>query len=72
LLVHSGLQFGGEPKNSGRQEQDGKSSVTRHSEFGPQGDGKQGLIITGVVNALKLKKYIIIKYYRVFFCNDCY
>jgi len=42
LLTHSGLQFGGEPINSGKQEHDGDSPCTLHWEFGPQGDGIQG------------------------------
>lgn len=42
LLIHSGLQFGGEPINSDKQEQDGESPWTLHWEFGPQGDGTQG------------------------------
>lgn len=44
LLMHSGLQFGGVPINSGKQEQDGESPVTLHCEFGPHGDGWQGFI----------------------------
>lgn len=43
-VVHSGRQFGGKPKNSGKQEQDGDSPDMRHSEFAPQGEGWQGLI----------------------------
>lgn len=39
LLTHSGLQFGGEPTKPWRQEHDGESPVTRHSAFGPHGDG---------------------------------
>lgn len=42
LLTHSGLQLGGVPINSGKQEQDGLSPATWHWEFGPQGDGWQG------------------------------
>lgn len=40
--MHSGLQFGGDPLNSGKQEQDGKSPTALHIEFGPQGFGEQG------------------------------
>jgi len=40
--MHSGRQLGGAPTNSGRQEQDGDSPDTRHSELGPQGEGWQG------------------------------
>lgn len=43
LVIHSGLQFGGDPINWGRQEHDGDSPCTLHCEFGPQGDGTQGL-----------------------------
>lgn len=39
------MQFGGDPINSGKQEQDGDSPWTLHCEFGPQGDGTQGLSI---------------------------
>lgn len=42
--IHSGRQFGGLPTKSGRQEQTGVSLKTLHCEFGPQGDGIQGLI----------------------------
>lgn len=43
LIVHSGLQFGGLPIKVSKQEQDGKSPILRHCEFGPQGDGTHGL-----------------------------
>lgn len=46
LLIHSGLQFGGEPKNSGKQEHEGELFETLHSEFGPQGDGRQGFPVS--------------------------
>ncbi|KAL0104912.1 hypothetical protein PUN28_016514 [Cardiocondyla obscurior] len=36
--MHSGLQYGGEPKNPFRQEHDGASPTTLHSAFAPQGD----------------------------------
>lgn len=39
LLTHSGLQFGGDPMNAGKQEHEGLSPVTLHCEFGPHGDG---------------------------------
>lgn len=42
LLIHSGLQFGGDPMNSGRQEHDGDSPITLHWALGPQGDGSHG------------------------------
>lgn len=47
LLTHSGLQFGGAPINSGRQEHAGDSPAALHSELGPQGEGWHGLICTG-------------------------
>lgn len=37
--THSGLQLGGEPTYSLKQEHDGKSPITLHSEYGPQGEG---------------------------------
>lgn len=51
LLMHSGLQFGGDPMNSGRHEQEGESPATLHIELGPQGEGSQGLIITNGTSA---------------------
>lgn len=44
LLVHSGRQFGGDPLYSGKQEQDGEPLISLHSEFGPHGEGSQGLV----------------------------
>jgi len=43
LVIHSGLQFGGDPIKLGRHEHDGDSPWTLHWELGPQGDGMQGL-----------------------------
>ena len=40
--MHSGLQFGGFPINSWRQEQDAWSFIALHCAFGPQGDGRHG------------------------------
>lgn len=40
--MHSGLQFGGDPTNSGKHEQEGVSPFTWHCEFGPHGDGTHG------------------------------
>lgn len=51
LLIHSGLQFGGAPINSGKQEQDGESPETLHCELGPQGDGWQGLTGTTTISS---------------------
>lgn len=50
LLTHSGLQFGGIPINSDRQEQEGVLLITWHTAFGPQGDGWQGF--TGTFGTL--------------------
>lgn len=47
LLIHSGLQFGGEPINSRRQEQDGEAPFTLHTALGPQGEGLHGFMGTG-------------------------
>lgn len=44
LLTHSGLQFGGAPKKSGKQEHDGDSPTTLHCAFGPHGEGWQGFV----------------------------
>lgn len=41
LLVHSGLQYGGDPKKFGEHVQDGKSEISLQIEFGPHGDGVQ-------------------------------
>lgn len=46
MLIHSGLQFGGDPIKVGKHEQDGDSPITLHCAFGPQGDGWQGFIGT--------------------------
>lgn len=46
LLIHSGLQFGGVPIYSWRHEQDGLPLMSLHWEYGPQGDGWQGLLGT--------------------------
>jgi len=42
--MHSGLQYGGKPKNPARHEHEGASPTTRHSAFAPQGDGTQGFV----------------------------
>lgn len=47
LIVHSGLQFGGRPMKFGKHEQAGELPTTRHWEFGPQGEGTQGLPLGG-------------------------
>lgn len=47
FIVHSGRQFGGLPKYCGKQEQEGKSLIFWHCEYGPQGEGAQGFVVTG-------------------------
>lgn len=42
--THSGLQFGGLPKNPGVQAQDDKPLTSLHSAFKPQGEGTHGCI----------------------------
>jgi hypothetical protein len=44
FIVHSGLQFGGDPMYVSMQEHIGTLLVTWHSELGPHGDGIHGLI----------------------------
>jgi len=46
LLTHSGLQSGGLPIKSGKQEQEGALFTISHLLLNPHGDGMQGL--TGV------------------------
>jgi len=40
--MHSGLQFGGEPIKSGKQEHEGDCPLTWHCELGPHGEGTHG------------------------------
>lgn len=40
FIVHSGLQLGARPMNSGRQEHTALPFIFLHWEFGPHGDGK--------------------------------
>lgn len=42
LLIHSGLQLGGAPMYSGKQEQEGLSPDALHWEYGPHGVGWHG------------------------------
>lgn len=42
LETHSGRQFGGDPIKSRKHEHEGESPTRRHSEFEPQGVGRQG------------------------------
>lgn len=49
LLTHSGLQFGGDPVKSARQEHEGKLFIASHRAFGPHGELSQGLMgVTGL------------------------
>lgn len=57
LLIHSGLQFGGEPRNPGRQEHDGVSAKARHSALAPQGDGEHGCVRTTGSDADRKRNY---------------
>lgn len=53
LIIHSGLQFGGEPINWGKQEHDGWPPMSWHWELNPHGDGTQGFSLntsTGVAS----------------------
>lgn len=47
LIVHSGLQFGGDPKYPETHEHEGTSLKAWHIAFKPQGEGTQGLIVSG-------------------------
>lgn len=55
LLTHSGLQFGGMPINSGRQEHDGASLTALQTALGPHGEGWQ--ILIGGSFATSIVKY---------------
>lgn len=44
FTTHSGLQYGGLPTNPFKQEHDGTPPISLQREFGPQGDGRHGLI----------------------------
>lgn len=52
LLIHSGLQFGGDPIYSGKHEQDGNSLITLQIAFCPQGDGRQGSTYDGTSSTI--------------------
>lgn len=54
-MIHSGLQFGGDPMNSGKQEQEGVSPFTWHWELGPHGDGTHGLPTGTGTSAAKIE-----------------
>ena len=55
LLTHSGLQLGGTPRKSGKQEQDGVSPEILHCELGPHGEGMHGFC-GGCVGASAAKR----------------
>lgn len=57
-MVHSGLQFGGLPSNSGRHEHDGKSCMFLHIAFGPQGDGTHGSVTGGSNDGTEIQLWI--------------
>lgn len=57
-IVHSGLQLGGLPIYSLRQEQADVPPMFRHSECGPQGDGKHGSLGTSTTGSLMTVKQI--------------
>ena len=44
-ITHSGRQLGGAPNMPGAQEQMALVSTSRHSALGPQGLGRQGVIL---------------------------
>lgn len=44
LMIHSGLQLGGLPKNPEGQEHTGELSLFLHIELGPQGEGSQWFV----------------------------
>lgn len=54
FVIHSGLQLGGVPIKSGKQEQEGESLIILQAEFGPQGDGSHGL--TGFISKTEAVK----------------
>lgn len=58
--MHSGLQYGGEPINSGRQLQEGEFPDIWHWALGPHGDGWQTFIGSGgacAIIILKIKSW---------------
>lgn len=56
LLTHSARQFGGAPIKFGAHIQTGLSPSSLQCEFGPQGEGKHGLILIGASGAVDKKK----------------
>lgn len=56
LLMHSGLQYGGEPINSGRQLHEGEFPDIWHWVLGPHGDGWQTFIGSSGACAIIISK----------------
>lgn len=54
LSTHSGLQFGGLPKNPIKQEHEGIPPMLRHSAFSPHGDGKHGFKGSDMVGSVSM------------------
>lgn len=53
-MIHSGLQFGGDPINSAKHEQEGVSPLTWHWDLGPHGEGTQGFPTGNGTSAAKI------------------
>ena len=73
LLMHSGLQYGGEPINSGKQLHEGEFSDIWHWALGPHGDGWQTFIGSGWIGAknfiqiLKMNLFMGAQIFVIFF-----
>lgn len=52
-MVHSGLQFGGKPIESIKQEQEAKLLIISHLALGPQGLGEHGFCFLEGISAGK-------------------
>lgn len=61
LLTHSGLQLGGSPINSGKQEHEYALFTTSHLLLSPHGDGTQGLMGVGGSAAVEKIKNAIFR-----------
>lgn len=68
LIVHSGLQFGGEPMKLAKHVHDGDLLIAWHKAFGPQGDGRHGLISISFGAKISIINYINVNYYVANFC----
>lgn len=62
LTTHSGLQFGGEPRYSGKHVQTACSFTTLHALLGPHGVGAQGLVV-GSLPKIKLTIKVLFQFY---------